>query len=1260
MSDLSKIRHVEPLDPVASDVTSQPTRAIELRLRQIEDLLTQLTNTTVLNQLIIYNVLAANDVVLHDVVYFNPNRNLYEKALASVTLKGTTFDFNPSAIAMGVVVKVNAGNRVDILVGGYDLISSYRDAGSSTLHFLENNEVFQPGVPYYLSARVPGKVTRFAPTFKIQVLVASDAHFVMAPSYANPDSVENVYPVALGMRPVGSVRQVPPSNDHVQIVGFDALEKVSRTENGQVFNEWRTTNFDAMRFDPNNPHTGIPAHRNFGYMVADATVIKQPTSPIFVGIQVAAGDGVITAWSALSLNGLFDINDPDHLGTQIVTPALGAGNFGSAASDSATPTPRTYIVRDAAGITLGTIEFFFTDPDVSRDRMVIFSFPASFQGWKMVNPPEVPAATCTLNGGAVDVITLTSRGYGYLTPPSVIFSDAPEGGTTAKGVAILDDRGCLARISVDVADGADLTPGAGYLSAPTITLTGQLLAVTVVNGGRGFAGDPPTLTVSAPDDPIVANREQATVEAVATTNIIESVDRLNGGAGYTSGNVPAVVIEGNAQLEAVMTTDTLIEIPILDGGSGYLEEPTITITDATGAGAVAKAIMKQAANGNGMAIDYIRVTDGGGSYTAPAIEVTAPAAVDGVPATLGTPLISGAGVVNRIDVLHPGSGYTPALELVGIDVYTGGEGYPSAAASAPYDYLPEGFEVVLTGAATNAVAWAAVTDGVITRVLVISRGVGYTAPPGINLTDNGGTGSGAVLIPRMLKKPLIGFVGGGGSHASFELSAANVVGGAITGTDAGNPERITPTVPGSGYEESNLPAVHFIDLAGTATRQACGYLVLNAGTVEHLVITDGGEGYTTPPVVALSGGKGAEANPVVGGYITGVTVLTPGKGYSFPPSIRVGNGSAAETKGAAFTTAISGDGGSRSPYKLQTKRFADDLGSAHAKPPADFYYNMKADPSFKLRWPPVPVDKATVVMNGVEITAAKVDEGSGALSDPGADVGMSRLSLFWTTSHADGCPWDQYWEQYRRLSENADAAALIPGSFSLKDDSNTDLPAALVAETKWYWWEALSLFEGNRNRALLYINQLGRLHQTGKVTSLQVISPLKMVNLTNGIDSAQTDVPMTGHLLLSLDNQASFLSTTSPQIDLARSGEPKVVYQNTTGKKVYVSSFLIENIFQRNAGTVPVVPENTARITMGTQRGSYRDLVGMLNPSLVATPGIDVCLLAQGQFKELMPDASGAPAVVLPGESIYISVDTPAGGPILTQIVTVRTRGYAF
>ena len=62
------------------------------------------------------------------------------------------------------------------------------------------------------------------------------------------------------------------------------------------------------------------------------------------------------------------------------------------------------------------------------------------------------------------------------------------------------------------------------------------------------------------------------------------------------------------------------------------------------------------------------------------------------------------------------------------------------------------------------------------------------------------------------------------------------------------------------------------------------------GFVVGTTITDGGLGYTTAPIITISGGGGTGARAVAtveGGVVTGITIISPGSGYTSTPNLAI-------------------------------------------------------------------------------------------------------------------------------------------------------------------------------------------------------------------------------------------------------------------------------------------------------------------------------------------------------------------------------------
>lgn len=174
------------------------------------------------------------------------------------------------------------------------------------------------------------------------------------------------------------------------------------------------------------------------------------------------------------------------------------------------------------------------------------------QVYNMVGAGVTASASTVIVNGGVRSVTITNRGDGYKTAPTVAFSTAPFGGITATGIATMiggivdlcEPDETLLRVQ-----GVQLTnPGVGYTVAPTVSFIG--------GGGRG-------------------------AQAIATIGdgIIGPVTILNGGSGYsTIPNISFVGIASTAaQAVAILNNGSISEIRIANTGLGYTEAPQIVI-----------------------------------------------------------------------------------------------------------------------------------------------------------------------------------------------------------------------------------------------------------------------------------------------------------------------------------------------------------------------------------------------------------------------------------------------------------------------------------------------------------------------------------------------------------------------------------------------------------------------------------------------------------------------------------------------------------
>ena len=159
-----------------------------------------------------------------------------------------------------------------------------------------------------------------------------------------------------------------------------------------------------------------------------------------------------------------------------------------------------------------------------------------------------PAGTNTLTG-----VTISNRGSGYASAPTVSFKPYPDNGT-----------------------------GTGTGAAATATIDGRVASITIVNGGSGYTA--PTVTLTG------GGGTGALATATTSSGVITGIAVTAAGTGYTS--APTVVITGQAGSGAAGTaifTKVVSGITVTAAGSGYANPPTVEFSGGGGTGAIADA-----------------------------------------------------------------------------------------------------------------------------------------------------------------------------------------------------------------------------------------------------------------------------------------------------------------------------------------------------------------------------------------------------------------------------------------------------------------------------------------------------------------------------------------------------------------------------------------------------------------------------------------------------------------------------------------------
>jgi hypothetical protein len=193
------------------------------------------------------------------------------------------------------------------------------------------------------------------------------------------------------------------------------------------------------------------------------------------------------------------------------------------------------------------------DGDGTNDDLTDRTQYAVTQTLQLVGIGSTATAVTTVVNGGVRFVTITNRGSGYKTPPSIAFSSAPFGGTTATGVVTMIDGIvdlCEPNRTLLRVQGIELTnPGSGYTVAPKISFIGgggsgaEAIAtigdgivgiVTITNGGSGYI-NPPSVSFIG----ISTQSAQAT-STINNSGAVTQIRLSNAGLGYTQ--VPQIQI----------------------------------------------------------------------------------------------------------------------------------------------------------------------------------------------------------------------------------------------------------------------------------------------------------------------------------------------------------------------------------------------------------------------------------------------------------------------------------------------------------------------------------------------------------------------------------------------------------------------------------------------------------------------------------------------------------------------------------------------
>jgi hypothetical protein len=174
----------------------------------------------------------------------------------------------------------------------------------------------------------------------------------------------------------------------------------------------------------------------------------------------------------------------------------------------------------------------------------------------MVGVGVTASAIASIVDGGIRFITVTNRGGGYTSVPTVGISSAPAGGGTASAIA-------------------EMIGGVVVCNDNTNPQAQSVQSVTLTNAGYGYTVTPGVRFVGG-------GGNGATATATLGDGIVGIITVTNAGSGYAI--PPSVIFTGISSVSAAATVrvsaaGTITSIRIINAGLGYTVAPTITIAN---------------------------------------------------------------------------------------------------------------------------------------------------------------------------------------------------------------------------------------------------------------------------------------------------------------------------------------------------------------------------------------------------------------------------------------------------------------------------------------------------------------------------------------------------------------------------------------------------------------------------------------------------------------------------------------------------------
>ena len=348
---------------------------------------------------------------------------------------------------------------------------------------------------------------------------------------------------------------------------------------------------------------------------------------------------------------------------------------------------------------------------------------------------------------------------------------------------------------------------------------------------------------------------------------------------YSKGSIVSFTIE-NPGKKYPITSYKVTGFRIIDGGSGYSSPPTVLLSNPDQTGGVPATVGTVTISGG--QVSSVSINNQGSGYSYPPV-VTISGGGASRQATLEPIVARLSNVYTTLTVTGDGYLEENPYQVQNIQVVSGGTGYASVDLLFTDPDLPNG---------VKAVAHGVISNGVVTGFVVDNPGYGYSKPFYSILQDPNAsnivlvqatslpaqTASGLTfrVTTKKNEAELLPLINSNGEIESIQISKAGVgyTYALVTVNTSLNPEDDPDFEPASILLNFGIGDIE--------SRQSTVELTAIDGAIHVIKVINPGFGYTSPPIITVTGdGSGCTAHAVLSATGGVDKILVDNIGYDY-------------------------------------------------------------------------------------------------------------------------------------------------------------------------------------------------------------------------------------------------------------------------------------------------------------------------------------------------------------------------------------------